>query len=144
MRKRQKHSRYKSMSMRELKGREIADKFRIVRSGNLYLVPSQSGRGQYKVDAEAKRCSCPDFDFRQQPCKHIYAVELTVRRERKTTVKTAPNGQTTTTTTETVTVKRKTYAQPSWPAYHASQVNEKRIFLYLLHQLCQGVGSPAQ
>ncbi|HEX8556935.1 MAG TPA: transposase [Pyrinomonadaceae bacterium] len=40
-------------------------------------------------------------------------------------------------------VTRKTYAQV-WPAYNAAQTQEKRLFLYLLHQLCQGVGEPAQ
>ena len=43
MRKRNKHPRYKSMSIREAKGREIANKAKIVKNGNLYLVPSQSG-----------------------------------------------------------------------------------------------------
>jgi len=42
-----------------------------------------------------------------------------------------------------VKVTRKTYPQV-WPAYNAAQTQEKRLFLYLLHQLCQGVGSPAQ
>ena len=35
------------MSIRETKGQQIADKARIVKNGNLYLVPSQSGRGKY-------------------------------------------------------------------------------------------------
>lgn len=133
------------MSLREAKGREIADRARIVKSGNLWLVPSQSGAGKYKVDAEAQRCSCPDFEFTQARCKHLYAVEIVVKRETKTTIKTDAQGATTqtVTTTETVKVKRKTYPQ-QWPAYNMAQTNEKRLFLYLLNQLCQGVGSPAQ
>jgi hypothetical protein len=131
------------MSLREKKGHEIADRARIVRQGNLWLVPSQSGNGKYKVDAEAKRCTCPDFDLRQDKCKHIYAVEFTIRRDKVTTTTQTADGQTTTTVTETVTVKRKTYPQV-WPAYNAAQTQEKRLFLYLLHQLCQGVGEPAQ
>ena len=127
------------MSVREAKGREIADRARIVKEGDLYLVPSQSGKGKYKVRPDLPYCSCPDFDFRRQPCKHIFAVQVTIERT-KTTV--TENGKTT--TTETVKVTRKTYAQPDWPAYHRAQVNEKRLFLYLLHQLCRGVGSPAQ
>lgn len=129
------------MSMREQKGRDIANRFHITRQGNLYLVPSQSSSGKYKVDAEAGRCSCPDFEIRQAKCKHIYAVEIRIRRERKLT--TTPDGQTTTTVTETVKIKRQTYRQ-EWPAYNKAQTNEKRLFLFLLHQLCQGVGSPAQ
>jgi transposase len=131
------------MSIREAKGQQIADRFRIVKNGNLYLVPSQSGKGKYTVDLERGRCSCPDFDFTQAKCKHIFAVEFTVRRERKTVTETKADGTVKTTTTETVTVKRKTYPQV-WPAYNMAQTQEKAIFLYLLHQLCQGVGSPAQ
>jgi predicted nucleic acid-binding Zn finger protein len=133
-----------TMNLREAKGQQIADKVRITREGNLYLVPSQSGKGKYKVRPDLPYCSCPDFDFRRDKCKHIFAVEISVRRETKTTTKTDAKGNTTTVTTETVTVKRKTYPQPSWPAYHRAHTNEKRLFLYLLHQLCQGVGSPAQ
>jgi predicted nucleic acid-binding Zn finger protein len=131
------------MSIREEKGRQIADRYRITRKGNLWLVPSQSGRGKYTVDADAQRCSCPDFDFRRQPCKHIFAVQTTVEREQTTVTETAADGSTKTTVTETVKVTRKTYKQ-EWPAYNAAQTQEKRLFLYLLHQLCQGVGSPAQ
>jgi transposase/predicted nucleic acid-binding Zn finger protein len=133
-----------TMSIREVKGQDIANRFRIVREGNLYFVPSQSGKGKYKVRPDIPYCSCPDYEFRRDKCKHIYAVEISIQRERKTVTETKADGTTKTTTTETVTVKRKTYAQPNWPAYHRSQTNEKRLFLYLLHQLCQGVGSPAQ
>src|SRR5215216_2937959 len=143
MRKRNKHPRYKSMSLREAKGREIADRARIVKSGNLYIVPSQSGGKKYKVDPVAGSCSCPDFDFTQAKCKHMFAVEFTVQRERKTVTETKADGSTQTTVTETVTVKRKTYPQ-DWPAYNMAQTKEKAIFLYMLHQLCQGIGSPAQ
>jgi transposase len=131
------------MSLREAKGRDIADRFRIVKNGNLYLVPSQSGKGKYKVDAEAQSCSCPDFEFTGAKCKHIFAVELTVKRETKTVTETKADGTTKTTVTETVKVTRKTYKQ-EWPAYNMAQTQEKRLFLYLLNQLCQGVGSPAQ
>jgi transposase len=125
-------------SIREQKGLQIANRAKIVRQGNLFLVPSQSGKGRYKVDPQAQTCSCPDFDFTQQPCKHLFAVRFTIERT-KTTV--TENGKTT--VTETVKVTRKTYPQV-WPAYHQAQVNEKAQFLYLLRQLCQGVGEPAQ
>src|SRR5215207_2661395 len=143
MRKRNKHPRYKSMSIREAKGRDIADRARIVKSGNLYLVPSQSGKGKYKVDPATGSCSCPDFEFTQAKCKHMFAVAFTVERERKTVTETQADGATKTTVTETVKVSRKTYPQ-QWPAYNMAQTKEKGIFLYLLHQLSQGVGSPAQ
>jgi transposase len=133
------------MSLREEKGREIADRYNIVRNGNLWLVPSQGGKGKYKVDAEAGRCTCPDFEYTGVKCKHQFAVEVTVKREQKIKTTTDAKGKTTTTTTttETVKVKRPTYPQV-WPAYNQAQTNEKRLFLYLLHQLCQGVGSPSQ
>jgi transposase len=126
------------MDIRQQKGNEIADRARIIKEGNLYLVPSQSGKGKYKVRPDLPYCSCPDFDFRRQPCKHIFAVQVTIERT-KTTV--TENGKTT--VTETIKVTRKTYKQV-WPAYNKAQTQEKRLFLYLLHQLCQGIGSPAQ
>ena len=131
------------MEIREQKGRDIASRFHIKRQGNLYLVPSQSGSGKYKVDPVAQHCSCPDFEIRQAKCKHIYAVEIRIRREKKTTTQTTADGQTITTSTETVKIKRKTYRQ-EWPAYNKAQTQEKAQFQYLLHQLCQGVGGPAQ
>jgi transposase len=138
MRKRQKHQKRKGMSMRELKGQDIANRFNIVQQDGLYLVPSQSGVGKYKVDAEKQTCSCPDFEIRHAKCKHLYAVEVTIRREKITVTE---RGKTT--VTETVKVTRKTYKQ-EWPAYNKAQTMEKAQFLYLLNQLCQGVGSPAQ
>lgn len=131
------------MSIRQQKGLQIADRFIFAREGRLYIVPSQSGKGRYKVDAEKKNCTCPDYDFRREPCKHLYAVEHVIERQKTTTTTTDASGNTTTTTTETVKVTRKTYKQ-EWPAYNAAQTKEKSIFLYLLHQLCQGVGEPAQ
>jgi transposase len=131
------------MSLRESKGQDIANKVNIVKSGNLWLVPSQSRKGNYKVDAEAGRCSCPDNEYTGFKCKHLYAVEFTVKRELKTTVETKPDGVTKMTVTETVKVTRKTYPQV-WKAYNPAQTQEKKLFRYLLHQLCQGVGSPSQ
>lgn len=132
------------MSLREVKGQDIADRFMIAQQGNLYLVPSQSGRGKYEVNAEVTRCNCPDFEIRKAKCKHIYAVEFTIRREKKTTVKTDTKGVTTTTTTETVKVEEKITYRQEWPAYNKAQTMEKSHFQYLLHELCQGVGEPAQ
>src|ERR1041384_4956695 len=133
------------METREQKGIELAGKAAIVQRGGAWLVPSKSGGRRYIVnyDTAAPRCTCPDFELRRQKCKHIFAVEYTIQRERTTTTTTDAAGQTTTTVTETVKVTRKTYRQ-EWPAYNTAQTQEKRLFVYLLHQLCQGVGSPAQ
>jgi transposase/predicted nucleic acid-binding Zn finger protein len=126
------------MSIRQQKGREIANRTNIIQDGNLWLVPSQSGKGKYKVNPEKQTCSCPDYDFRRQKCKHIFAVEETIERTKTVTVE---DGKTT--VTETVKVTRKTYKQV-WPAYNEAQTQEKRLFQYLLRQLCEGVGEPAQ
>jgi transposase len=129
------------MNLREQKGLQIADKAKIVRKGDLWLVPSQTGGGLYKVDFENEHCSCPDYEFRRQPCKHVFAVKYAIEKTVYTKSTVTENGKTT--TTETIEVERKTYKQ-EWPAYNKAQTNEKRLFRYLLNQLCQGIGSPAQ
>ncbi len=126
------------MNIREQKGRNIANSATITKQGDLWLVPSQSGKGKYKVNAEKNTCTCADFDFKRQKCKHIFAVEQTIERTKTTIIE---KGKTT--VIETVKVTRKTYKQ-EWPAYNKAQTQEKAQFQYLLHQLCAGVGSPAQ
>ena len=123
------------MDARQEKGLQIAATTKLVGEDNMWLVPSQAGKGKYIVDADTKQCTCPDFEARQANCKHIFAVEYTIRREY------TDDGQTQT-VTETVTVK-KTYKQ-EWPAYNAAQVNEKDQFQKLLHDLCKGIGEPSQ
>jgi putative transposase len=47
----------------------------------LYFVLSQSGQGEYQV-SQGKRgwvCSCPDFANRNTRCKHVWAVEISIR-----------------------------------------------------------------
>lgn len=50
-----------------------------------YKVASQSGNGFYDVTSAGIgwACSCPDFAFRANKCKHVWAVELShaIRRE---------------------------------------------------------------
>jgi uncharacterized Zn finger protein len=91
------------MEEREIRGLQTAAKSRLTREGDLWLVPSQAGNGKYVVDANAKQCTCPDFEARQATCRHIFAVEYTIQREY------TDDGETQT-YTETVTVK-KTYKQ---------------------------------
>ena len=97
-------------------------------------MPSQSGDDSYTVnlDGDTPHCTCPDHTMRQVKCKHIYAVEYTLRRETK------PDG--TTTVTKTVRV---TYRQ-NWPAYNAAQSHEAERFTDLLHGLCEGIVQPPQ
>jgi len=125
------------MDIRQQKGLQIAALLKVRQQGNLWLVPSQSGPTKYKVnpDPQNPQCTCPDFEFRQTRCKHIFAVEITIRREQSS------DGQTV--VTETVKVTRKTYPQ-DWPAYNQAQTSEKDQFQCLLHELVKGVGEPSQ
>src|SRR5947209_9526350 len=97
------------MSIRQQKGLQIAQRANIIRDGNLWLVPSQSGKGKYKVNLDSERpsCTCPDYDFRRDKCKHIFAVEITVERQKTTTTTTDASGNTTTTPTEIGKATRK-------------------------------------
>jgi SWIM zinc finger len=43
----------------------------------LFKVRSSNNKGKfYKVDADIKICTCPDFSFRLLKCKHIIAAEF--------------------------------------------------------------------
>lgn len=128
------------MNGREQKALEIAAKSKIRRKGGKWVVPSQSGNGtQYQVDALVQQCTCPDYETRGQTCKHMFAVEYVIERERSVT-QTVSADSTTTTVTETVKLRYK----QMWPAYNSAQVNEKARFLSLLYELCAGVDEPIQ
>ena len=94
-----------------------------------YSVVSQSGAGSYIVNVDDEPfCNCPDFEKRQQPCKHVYSVWCLIQREE------LPNG-TVKETTQAVSVK---YTQ-NWPAYDAAQMCEGDYFATLLRELCDTV-----
>jgi transposase len=124
------------MDERQQKGLVIAATMPIKRSGDVFDVPSQSLNGRYRVDGNAKTCSCPDFELRQLPCKHVFAVEFVLRRETST----LPDGTTTVVETKAVRV---TYAQ-NWPAYNAAQTTEQDHFCRLLRDLVSQVPTPEQ
>jgi transposase len=133
------------MDARQQKGQEIAAQSKITRKGNLWLVPSQNGGGEYAVNLEneAPHCTCRDHEFRAATCKHIYAVQIVIEQietKKTTTTKTATSE---TVVTETVKVKRVTYKQ-EWKSYNAAQAYEKSEFLALLHGLTNGVDEPVQ
>jgi transposase len=125
------------MEAREIKGLEIAAKSKLTHKGNMWLVPSQSNKEKYSValGEEKSNCTCRDYEFRNDKCKHIFAVEYTVEREQ------TADGQTV--VTETVKVTRKTYTQ-NWPAYNAAQTHEKSELQALLYELCRSVPEPEQ
>lgn len=115
---------------RELRGLQIATNQKISRRGDVWAVPSQSGKGRYwvRLNGEVPLCTCPDYEVRAQRCKHIYAVEHTLKQETK------PDG--TTTVTETV--------KWSWTSYNAAQSEEKARFAALLAALSRTLPEPEQ
>ena len=117
---------------RKLRGALIAGVAKITKNRLGYKVPSASGNGSYivNVDGDEAFCSCPDFELRKAPCKHVYSVEYLIRREEHS------DG----TTIETKAV-RVTYKQ-DWPAYNAAQENEADHFVILLRELCDTVEQP--
>jgi hypothetical protein len=125
------------MDLREQKALEIAAKSKLTRTGDTWIVPSQSGGKRYTVDPNPQEphCTCPDFELRQLRCKHIFAVEYTIQRD-------YTNDGQMEMFTETVTV-RKTYKQ-NCPSYNKAQTNEKAHFLAFLYELCSGIEEPVQ
>lgn len=137
-----------ALELREQRGRELADKLRIVREDghrNRWSVPSEKGNGRYTVDLEgdAARCTCPDYELRKDKCKHIFAVQFTVINETKQVQSQNENGQRTLTTVKKTTrITKVTYPQ-NWPAYNAAQTQEKYLFQALLRDLCRCVPEPS-
>ena len=69
---------------RQQRGMAIAAVSRLEKNRLGYKVPSQSGNGSYVVSVDdGPFCTCPDFEARQDRCKHIYAVEFTIQREER-------------------------------------------------------------
>lgn len=122
-----------AISEREQRGLAIAALCKIGKKGRSWIVPSQSGNGQYEVfhDGTTPHCTCPDFEKRNQKCKHIFAVEYTIERE------VHPDGSETLTRSMTV-VEKVTYTQ-NWPAYNVAQSTEKRRIQVLLQDLCRNL-----
>lgn len=119
------------------RGLLIAATQKLTRQSGTWLVPSQSGNGKYIVspDAQQPRCTCPDFETTGQRCKHIYAVEIVLKREQNA------DGSVTETQSITLTETRQTYTQ-DWPAYNRAQSIEKDRLQELLVDLCSGLEEP--
>jgi len=70
-------------NLRESRGMEIAQKSsQISRIDSVtYKVLSQSGNGEYAVclSEDEWRCECPDHRFRGVKCKHVWAVEFSLK-----------------------------------------------------------------
>ena len=125
------------MNAREERGLVIAATQKLTQKGPVWLVPSQSGKGKYTVcpDPTNPFCSCPDHEDTGGKCKHIYAVEMAMKRE------TRQDGSVV--ETKTVTFTQKTVCRPTnWPLYNLAQIEEKRRFQVLLADLCKGSAEP--
>jgi transposase len=119
------------MNEREQRGLIIAATCRLNRlPDGTWLVPSQSKRDSiYRVNLEAKTCTCPDHTEAGHTCKHFYAATIAFKRD------VLPDGTVIEEKTITLT-ERKTYKQ-DWPAYNLAQATEKRRLRVLLHELCR-------
>ena len=118
---------------RRKRGTAIAAVVHIKKTRLGYSVPSQSHSGHHIVnldDESSPFCSCPDFEERQQPCKHVYAVEHVIQRDEG--VEDAPPE------IEAVLVKD----GRAWSDYYKAQVNEGNDFVKLLRELCNTVEQP--
>src|SRR5262249_15141846 len=106
------------MEAREQRGLIIAAMCRLKKTAEGWLVPSQTGTDRiYTVNIKAQTCTCPDHVEAGHKCKHIYAAEITYKREYHA------DGTVTETKSMTLTEK-KTYKQ-NWPAYNEAQTTEK-------------------
>lgn len=125
-----------SMDAREQRGLVIAALCKLNRkSPDEWLVPSQSkNETVYHVNPTAKTCTCPDHAESGHKCKHLYAVEIVMKREL------LPDG-TVIDTRSIVLTEKKTYKQ-NWPAYNAAQATEKNRFRVLLFDLCRNLKEP--
>jgi transposase len=120
---------------RSLRGLHIALNTTIKTVAKGYIVPSQSSSAKYVVAPDLSECTCLDYEQRQAPCKHIYAVRHTLEGLRETDLKASEEPAKSRSAT--------TYPQ-QWPEYNAAQTVEKANFLILLRGLCQGIVEPPQ
>jgi transposase len=123
------------MDFRQVKGMELAEHGGIKQTVKGWVVPSQTGTGDYtvKTNHEGKVfCTCPDCQVSGKKCKHQYAVEYFLQK-----IKTKAGDIITT------KIVRKTYSQ-DWTAYNTAQTNEIRLFDILLKDLVAGVEAPTQ
>jgi len=121
------------MDAREEKGLVIATTFKIEKNKLGWKVPSQSGNGTYIVNMDGEPfCTCPDFEARHLPCKHIHAVEYVIKRE------TDADGNVTLTQSVKVTCTQE------WSDYNNAQTHEQEQFTALLRDLCDGIEQPVQ
>src|SRR5437588_10143736 len=119
------------MNTRQAKALELAERGRVVRQNDHWLVFSLTSTNKYRVTLDPPGCTCLDFDLRQEPCKHVLAVRESAAEGRADKVP----GRGKAPEEEPVYYPRKSYPQ-DWPAYDAAQTNEKAELMTLLADLC--------
>ncbi|MGA7924815.1 MAG: SWIM zinc finger family protein [Candidatus Sulfotelmatobacter sp.] len=120
---------------------ELAATHTIQQKAGIWIVPSQTGKGTYRVHLMPKiaSCTCPDFETRGVNCKHLYAARFVMRREQNA------DGSVIVTESVTLTAAKRTAYPQAWSAYNEAQTNEQDKFQSLLHDLCSGlVSTPAK
>ena len=124
---------------RQMRGALIAAQSPIKLTKAAIKVPAQSGRGYYHVLSVENKpyCTCPDFEQRDKPCKHIYAAEIAARREH------TPGVQTAQVEVEVKPVSRPRYKRDE-NAFDKAQIHEQELFQKLLRALCDTVPQPPQ
>lgn len=124
-----------TLSTREQRGIIIAALCKLTPENGRWSVPSQSAADKrYVVDLGHATCTCPDHQETGFKCKHLFAVEYTVKRE------TAADG--TVTETKEITFREKKVYRQDWHAYNKAQSVEKHRLQVLLRDLCQGIEEP--
>jgi transposase len=124
------------MNAREQRGVIIAALCKLTAKDGQWIVPSQTtDEKRYVVNVGQCSCTCPDHQETGFKCKHLYAVEFTMKRE------TATDG--TVTETKSFTFTEKKVYKRNWANYTEAQRTEKHRVCTLLHDLCQGISQPA-
>lgn len=96
-----------------------------------YRVPSQTGNHAYIVNVDQPDepvCTCPDFEARDAPCKHIWGVRYYLAAQQNGMVISPPEQR----------AARMTYPQ-DWPHYNLAQDHEMEHFWDLLEGLCDTI-----
>jgi transposase len=120
------------MKLKKEKGKDIAKNSEIKFNGVFWIVPSASGKDEYKVDVQNQTCTCPDFDKNKTKCKHQFAVEEKIWGE----IKLAESAN------AMKAVRRTPRKKRNWAGYNKAKTNERSRFLELLYELCQMIPEP--
>ena len=117
---------------RQQRGKVIAERARIVKTkAGFFKVPSQSSSAFYHVLPVNNEvvCTCPDYENRELPCKHIYAAKVYIGGiddEQQVEVKPRPR-----------------YKRDE-TAFDQAQIHEQELFAKLLRALCDTIEQPPQ